>query len=625
MVDREAHARLELSFSLRNLPQMDVLSKSDPFIAVFLVDSQSKKLNFVGRTETIWNNHDPDFLKLIEVDYFFEQYQEVELKVYDADSNAKELEKHNFMASVKTNVAELAAAAHGKSKLGLVDKSGKLLHGGNGQQSWIVVRAEQVRESNDIVEMRVRASGLPTSFGFSPATLLEFGRVNEDNSVTNVWRSEVLPRSRTPDFGLVTLKSRQLCNADPRRPIRVSILALGAFASEPTLQGYVEVTLDEIASGPLELELAKDRRSFGRIHIDGKVQKMYGFLDYIRKGCEISLMVAIDFTGSNGDPADEKSLHHLHRDRMNDYELAIKNVGEILAEYDTDNMFPVWGFGAKLVESNQVSHLFNLNWSDDASVPGVDGILQVYREAFPRVLLSGPTYFTEIIQMAMTLSSDHFSAQSQRYNVLLILTDGIINDMQSTIRSIVEASYLPLSIIIVGIGQADFTAMNVLDADDEPLTSNGKKMARDIVQFVPFRDFKNLSAAHLAKAVLEEVPEQFVQYCRMQKAAPMDGKDIDDADFDVKKRNHKYSAAMLSGEHKESNDGAPLYPAPASGLPRVSNPAASTPAAAKQKPQLERTGTVRECVVCLDAMAEQIILPCMHLVLCGVSSNSPVS
>lgn len=36
-------------------------------------------------------------------------------------------------------------------------------------------------------------------------------------------------------------------------------------------------------------------------------------------------------------------------------------------------------------------------------------------------------------------------------------------------NEIVKASILPLSIIIVGVGNADFSNMDVLDADDVPL------------------------------------------------------------------------------------------------------------------------------------------------------------
>ena len=50
--------------------------------------------------------------------------------------------------------------------------------------------------------------------------------------------------------------------------------------------------------------------------------------------------------------------------------------------------------------------------------------------------------------------------------MLLLLTDGVLSDMSSTIDAIVRASNYPLSIIIVGVGGADFTDMNTLDCDD---------------------------------------------------------------------------------------------------------------------------------------------------------------
>ena len=56
----------------------------------------------------------------------------------------------------------------------------------------------------------------------------------------------------------------------------------------------------------------------------------------------------------------------------------------------------------------------------------------------------------------------------------------------ATIDEIVGASGLPLSIIIVGVGSADFEAMETLDADDMPLVSRGVTMRRDIVQVPPW-------------------------------------------------------------------------------------------------------------------------------------------
>lgn len=72
------------------------------------------------------------------------------------------------------------------------------------------------------------------------------------------------------------------------------------------------------------------------------------------------------------------------------------------------------------------------------------------------------------------------------YQVLLILTDGEIHDMEKTVDLIVGNTNLPLSIIIVGVGNADFINMNILDGDSGLFDSKGRKANRDIVQFVPF-------------------------------------------------------------------------------------------------------------------------------------------
>ncbi len=55
------------------------------------------------------------------------------------------------------------------------------------------------------------------------------------------------------------------------------------------------------------------------------------------------------------------------------------------------------------------------------------------------------------------------------YNILLIITDGEIHDMVATKDIIVGASNLPLSIIIIGVGDEKFKLMKQLDSDDSLL------------------------------------------------------------------------------------------------------------------------------------------------------------
>lgn len=91
--------------------------------------------------------------------------------------------------------------------------------------------------------------------------------------------------------------------------------------------------------------------------------------------------------------------------------------------------------------------------------------------------------------------------------------------MDATIDLIIAASQLPLSIIIVGIGSAEFSSMETLDGDSGLVNNRGQKAMRDLVQFVPFRNVNN-NPFLLAKEVLAEVPQQVCQYYRQMGILP---------------------------------------------------------------------------------------------------------
>ncbi len=83
------------------------------------------------------------------------------------------------------------------------------------------------------------------------------------------------------------------------------------------------------------------------------------------------------------------------------------------------------------------------------------------------ISLSGPTYFAPLIKEVVQRAKHSYAQDPYSYTVLLILTDGDIHDLAATTDWIIEGSELPLSIIIVGIGEATFTSMEHLDSDDK--------------------------------------------------------------------------------------------------------------------------------------------------------------
>lgn len=91
---------------------------------------------------------------------------------------------------------------------------------------------------------------------------------------------------------------------------------------------------------------------------------------------------------------------------------------------------------------------------------------------------------------------------------MMYITDGEISDMETTIDLIVDCSYKPISIIIIGVGNGAFTSMQQLDDDEGEMVSRaGRKPLRDTVQFVNFNEC-NQNTDKLRKELLMEIPDQ---------------------------------------------------------------------------------------------------------------------
>lgn len=192
------------------------------------------------------------------------------------------------------------------------------------------------------------------------------------------------------------------------------------------------------------------------------------FVDYLRSGWQISLSVAIDFTASNGQVSDPTSLHCTGSN--NQYSQAIRQVGDILKQYDQLNNFPCFGFGGipRFMNEAETSHCFPLNGRfDEPEIKGIDGILNTYNRNMQGIYMAGPTFFSSVMDVFMDFAME--GRDLKTYFVLLILTDGEIHDMVETKRAIVEASKLPCSVIICGVGGEDFEMMVDLDSDEKLL------------------------------------------------------------------------------------------------------------------------------------------------------------
>jgi len=529
-------SQLELSLSASNLRDRDILSKSDP-MAVVYTKKQDGSLEELGRTEVILNSLDPLWITKQRVIYFFEILQPLLFRVYDVDSKfhsvpAKmlRLDEQQFLGEAQCFLSEIVTkpgriltlplrqGAEHKGPSPRVQKFGEL-----------ILQVEETIDSKTMVEMVFRCADLPNKDLFSKSDpFIKISRPVQNGRFIPLCKTEVKMNDLNPVWKPLTLSIQQIGSKD--NPLIIDCYNFNNSGNHELL-GRMQKSLDDLE----KLCISKSGENFylptGNNNHHNKILKGHlfvekfststkpSFLDYIANGYELNFMVAIDFTASNGNPRLPDSLHYMDPSgRSNAYQRAIWSVGEVLEFYDTDKRFPAWGFGGRPIDG-PVSHCFNLNGSGSyAEVEGISGIMSAYASALRNVSLAGPTLFGQVINSAAQIADIH--AGQRKYYVLLIITDGVITDLQETKDAIVRASDLPLSILIVGVGGADFKEMEILDADKgEPLeSSTGRVATRDIVQFVPLR---NLSSEEtVAQSLLAELPMQFLSYMKSRHIEP---------------------------------------------------------------------------------------------------------
>ncbi|XP_072371456.1 copine-1 isoform X1 [Scyliorhinus torazame] len=521
--------KVQLTVSCENLMDKDVGSMSDPLCVLLQNTGADDQWMELDRTERVKNCQSPEFAKKLEVDYYFERVQKLKFGIYDIDNKSTNLSDDDYLGGVECTLGQIVSSKTLTRPLQL--KKGKLAGKGN-----VTVIAEEMLDKRAaVLQMEARNLDNKDFMGKSDP-FLELYRQGDGDKWQLAYRSEVIKNNLNPNWKTISVSLQSLCNGDMEKPIKVSCSDYDGDGSHDLI-GLFETSfskLQQVESGsPIEFECIhpekkKKKKSYknsGIVRVRScKIVTEYSFLDYVMGGCQINFTVGVDFTGSNGDPRSPDSLHYISPNGVNEYLTAIWSVGQVVQDYDTDKLFPAFGFGAQIPPDWQVSHEFSLNFDpNNPYCQGVQGIIDAYRNAIVNVRLYGPTNFAPIItHMSRFAAASSQQNTAGQYYVLLIITDGEITDLDQTRNAIVEASKLPMSIIIVGVGDADFQAMEFLDGDDGVLKSlTGEPVFRDIVQFVPFRQFQNAPKEALAQTVLAEVPKQLVSFFKMRNLPPV--------------------------------------------------------------------------------------------------------
>ncbi|GAM22655.1 hypothetical protein SAMD00019534_058300, partial [Acytostelium subglobosum LB1] len=507
-------AKVELRISCKGLTNKDTFSKSDPQVFVYCnVPTQPPKL--IGRTEKINNSLNPQFNTAVFVDYYFEQTQYLKFVVMDVDYDPTDKED-DLIGKAECTLANIISSPGATVQLQLMSKS---MH----KAGTITVKSEMTSGSKQNIRFCVEGQKLDKKDLFGKTDPYFTISKRSADGFSQVYKSETIMNTLDPKYRQIQMPLDDLTGGDLRRELLFNFYDYDSVGAHDFIGSFVTTTEHILANGSnvalfdLVNQKKKEKKSSyknsGTIVITKAI--MYRsdaqFIDYLYGGCQLELTVAIDCTASNQSPTSPSSLHYKHPTVPNPYANAIVSVGNALAPYDFDGWIPTYGFGAVPPGRNDTSHCFPMNLTQDPRARGVEGVLDTYYQNITRVELSGPTKFAPLIEKVRL--DVEMKQDNQKYTILMIITDGAINDMLDTVREVINAAnHSPISIIIVGVGNANFDNMHELDHDGKKLTDGLHEARRDVVQFVSMNDFKDKPFHLLAEEVLKEVPTQFMKY-----------------------------------------------------------------------------------------------------------------
>jgi len=319
---------IELRLSARDLPKLDTYSNTDPFAVLFAKEGETWAE--VGRTEKIMDNQAPEWVAAFPIEFHFEVEQKFKVSVFDGDHNRPTLEGHDTAGSAEFKLADLMCSPTQSVTLPLEGCSRRGFLPGT-----LVVRGEAVSTTRDELRVQFQAiSKLANKDGLIGRSdpFLTISRLREDGEWQRVHKSETKDNDLKPTWNPMVLSMQALCNNDLDRPLRFEVWDEDSGGRSEAM-GKFDASVRQLLQPNAQFEVIEDdKKAKKRNYTHSGIIKPRTielvhrplFTDYLKAGYNIQMMVAIDFTGSNGDPARPDSLHYISpAGTPNDYETAL--------------------------------------------------------------------------------------------------------------------------------------------------------------------------------------------------------------------------------------------------------------------------------------------------------------
>ena len=139
-----------------------------------------------------------------------------------------------------------------------------------------------------------------------------------------------------------------LCNNNKNLPIKFTVVCYTNKGEEPVYGSVVTTTraIEMLPENKRTLDLLTDKGKFGGTITFNlfNMDMRPSLIDYLQQGWHMRVSIGVDFTLSDLEITDYRSLHRKTQGEMNQYEKALFEVCNVMTPYALGK-FNVYGFG----------------------------------------------------------------------------------------------------------------------------------------------------------------------------------------------------------------------------------------------------------------------------------------
>ena len=321
----------------------------DPFIVTY--EYKSEKWAEISRSEIIWNTSEPNWCKTVRIDYFFEISQQIRFEIFDAkdehESHRNILDRLDFLGGFETTVADMVQ--NNLVTGDLFDGNGTCQKNMDNTACYVsgqmTIRVEEVIDSNEVITLKFKASKLDKKDFFGRSD--PFLKISKPTPVSGGWeqvfQTNIVKFDLNPAWAKIVVKFTDLCNGYHEKQLKLEVFDWNAN-QQHKLIGFCVTSLASLLINPFQTwelinpkKLAKKKKRYkhsGILHLTySKTEKLHTFFEFLNGGMQMLFEIGIDFTQSNGVINDSSSKHFIDPVRLNEYQIAIKSIGEIMQAY----------------------------------------------------------------------------------------------------------------------------------------------------------------------------------------------------------------------------------------------------------------------------------------------------